>query len=678
MGLMDTIKGVFSGEDKEADKLRDTNPNTPEQQKMYEMAWSDYQVFKQKRQEIEEQWREEERFYEGGRKHWEGLRSEETMKARPNSTDNIAFSQIESIVSGLTGWNPEAEFEGREPQDDEKAAELTAYMPYEMDQINFFRKYIKAVRRFVIHGLWVTKCVYDPNVKGGYGDKRFIGRNDFIPLDYGSFFPDPRIGDFLYIQQSKALIIHTIKDLEYFAERFGEQGKKVQEDNQSADVEIFDDNQEDTTTNKSKRSGLIEYWYKGKPKMMAKEDKELFKELAQKKIEEGKDPSVCLAKADGVMDGVHCLYISTSGVFLEHIPYVYDHGDYPVQVETLFTIEGTVWPKGYMRDMISPQIMLNKFSELAVENTAKMGNNAIIYEEQAIAESKVPMWQRKRSTPGAMLPISDINKYKELNGAEIPSTHFSMMEYYKDMLQKIPRRFDSVNGQANSQVTSGRQAEALQSASQGHLSVPSKLIQSALKEFFRQYVWLMAQFYTDERIGRVTGKPVGMSKDKLLGLAPSTYETVDPETQQPVMIDAEEEYVPDFDIRVKLGVEKPTDRDYWMNLAFSLFNMQLIDAKAVQYAVENGRLEPFAVIEQRMAKDAEMQQAMMDKDAQLQQMTAEREELMSMLDEARLGSMQSQVDALKALQDDEDKQFNRNMQHRKMNLDEQKILMGRR
>lgn len=679
MGMLDrardTFKGVFAGED----NRKDENPNTPEQEQLVQMVLQDYEVFKGKRQEIEDVWREEDRFYEGGKKHWEGLRSETTMKERPNSTDNIAYSQIESIVASLTAWNPEGRFEAMEPNDEQKAQELTSYFPYEMKCIRFKPKHIKTVRRMIIHGLLIYKTVYDPTVEGGRGQNRYIGQNDIIPLDYGSFFPDPRIGDFLYLQDARAIILNTVRDLEYFAERFGEQGKKVQESETSSDVEIFDE-QKDSTPYKSKRSNLIEYWYKGKPKMMTEEDKKLFQELAQEKLAEGKDPSESLAKAEGRMNGIHCLYVSQDGVYLEHKAYVYDHGQYPIVARGLFPVEGSLWPKGYMRDMISPQIMLNKFSELAVETAAKMGNAAIVYEIGAINDKQVSLWKRMRAKVGAMLPVSEIDKFKELQGVAINPTHLSMMEYYKDMLQKIPRRFDSANGQASTDVKSGRQAIALQQASAGHLSTPTELIQDALEEVFEQYIELMAQFYTTERIGRVTGKQVTMSRDRLINQLPTEYETgnmiQDPQTGQeiPEVLPVMEEYVPKFDISVSVGVEKPTDREYWIQTAHTLFQTidpmtqtPLIDAQAVIYAVEHGRLEPFSVIQERVQRDLQLQQ-------QMQTLAQENQQLSQMLAQSEQQNMSAQVQAEKMARDDEQRQFDRQMQQRRLDIDEMKVM----
>jgi hypothetical protein len=681
--ILDNITGIFSNlDDKDAQKK--TNPNDEEQQKLYDIVWQDYQVFKGQREPVEEMWRKEQRFYGGD--HWYGLRPPEVSKMRPNDVENVAWSQIESIVAKLTGWVPEPDFEAQEPNDEGKAEMLTEYIPYEMNCISFKQKHIRAVRRMVIHGPLVYKVVYDPTVEGGKGNNRYIGNNDIIPVDLGTFFPDPRIKDFIYLQKGQAHIFHSPQTLDYFKERFPKRGQLVQQDNLSDDVEIFGNNNEssndDFSIQKSERSGLIEYLYKGKPKVMTAEDKKLFKELAQENLAEGKDPSENLAKAAGTMKGVHCIYISTSGVFLEHKAYVYDHGQYPIIARTLFPDEGNPWGKGYMRDMIAPQIMLNKYSELGVEIMAKMGNPAIVYEETAI--TKPDVWKRKRSEPGAMLPVNDMNGWKETQGSEIPQTVFEALNYYKDMLQKIPGQFDSANGQASSNVTSGEQAKALIAASSGRLALSAEIIQDALEEVYMQYIELMAQFYTSERVVRVTGKQMSVSRDSIVNSIPTEYETGNqvPHPDTGEMIDekvpVQEEYVPKFDIKVNIGVDKPKDREYMIQMAFNLFNMlnpatqmPFIDAKAVEYAVENGRMEPFSVINDRMQQEQQQMQQMQQLQQQLQQLQQENQVMQDMLVEAQQNGDTSHIEALKHLNESDKLSMQQQQQEHSQRMQQQ-------
>jgi hypothetical protein len=585
---------------------------------------------------------------------------------------------------------PHPDFEPQEPSDDEKAHELNDFMSYELRMIKFKQKHIRAVRRMVIHGPLIYMTLYDPTVEFGRGKYKYIGNNDIVPVDLGTFFPDPRIKDFIHLQRGKAHIRHTRRPIEYFRERWPEQGKKVQPDTTSNDVDIFEVGEYsietfnkssskgtyDPTTD-SQTCGLIEYWYKGLPKYMSKADKKLFQDMAMEKLEQGIDPTECLAKAKGSTEGIHCIYISSDGVFLEHKAYVYDHGQYPFVARTLFPDEQSVWGKGFMRDMIKPQIMLNKFAEIAVETMAKQGNSAIVYEEGAIRN--ISTWKESRSLPAAMLPVAQgrMNDWKELQGVNVPNTIFNMLEYYKDMLQKIPGQFDSSEGQANPNVTSGEQAKALINASSVRLNTSSETIQDALEEVFGQYIELIAQFYKDERIGRVTGKMVTINRDKIVSRIPTIAQVPDPITGEIVERELIEEYVPKFDIRVNISVDRPHDREYYIQLAFNLLQMRdpvtglpMIDAAGVQYAIDNGRLESFEKIKERIEQQAGVMQQMQEMQAQMQQMAGIIQQLQNALGQAEQQNMTSQVEYLKTINQAEREQFNRQLQERKMNIEE--------
>ncbi|PJN53655.1 hypothetical protein PAEVO_03760 [Paenibacillus sp. GM2FR] len=661
--LLEKFRGVFT---ESTAKTETVAPNTPEQQHMYDTVMEDYNVYKAARQPIEKYWQEEQRFYMGD--HWYGLRSEAASRLRPNAVENITFSQIEAIVGKLTGWMPYPDFAPVEESDKEKARDLNDYMPNELRAIKFKSKHVRAIRRMVIHGPLIYKTVFDPTVEGGRGMNRYKGRNDILPVDLGSFFPDPRIRDFIYLQDMGAIIVKTTCTMEYFNERWPEQGAKVEPDNNPDDDVFANDYGEGDykrTSDQRQTAGLIEYWYRGLPKTVSQEDNDLFTEMAAEKLAEGIDPAEYIAKAEGRMDGVHCIYVSTSGVFLEHKAYVYDHGKYPFVARTLYPDESSAWGKGFMRDMIKPQIMKNKYAEIAVETMARQGNGGVMYEDGAI--TKPQTWQERRSQPGAMLPVAQgrLNDVKELQGINVPGSLFNLLQYYDDMLQKIPGQFDSANGAANPNVKSGEQAKALMAAAGTRLNTVSDMIQEALEEVFAQYIELIAQFYTDERIARVTGRAVAMSRDAIMSQAASEFDTG--ETVLPV----KEEYLPEFDITVHIGVDKPQDREYWLQLVFNLINMvdpitklPMADAEAVAYVIQTGRMEPMDVIRARIEEAAQREQQMQQQMQQAQQAMQENQGLQQQVAELQ-GAIQ---------EGDHQKQaFDQTIQQQKMNLEAAKV-----
>jgi hypothetical protein len=236
-------------------------------------------------------------------------------------------------------------------------------------------------------------------------------------------------------------------------------------------------------------------------------------------------------------------------------------------------------------------------------------------------------------------------------------------------------------------VTSGRQSEALIAAAQGRLSNAAELIEDAVQEVIEQYIELCAQFYTTERVARITGKDVSFSRDALLKRVETEYQTGNvmqdpvtgedaPETQKVV-----EEYVPKFDVKVNIGVEKPRDREYYIQTAFNLLQtidpatgMPMIDAAAVKYTVENGRMEPMSVIEERMNVEAQQLQQLQQLQMENQQLQQQVQEMGGALQQEQQNNISAQNEAAKMDQDMKKQQFDQQMASEKMKLEKVKTL----
>ena len=112
----------------------------------------------------------------------------------------------------------------------------------------------------------------------------------------------------------------------------------------------------------------------------------------------------------------------------------------------------------------------------------------------------------------------------------------------------------------------------------------------------------MAQFYTEDRYYRVRtsdnkirdGKINAMELHREWVREYEQVEEIDPATGAPTMVVVEkkERFVPEFDIKVTILSEKPTDRSYYTTLAFDLYNMQLLTAEDLYATLEEGKLPP--------------------------------------------------------------------------------------
>jgi len=248
-----------------------------------------------------------------------------------------------------------------------------------------------------------------------------------------------------------------------------------------------------------------------------------------------------------------------------------------------------------------------------------------------------------------------------------------MMNYYQDMIQKISGQYDTSEGQAAPSVTSGEQAKALISAASVRLNTASEVIQDALEHVFMQYIELMAQFYTIERTARITGNTTSISRDSLINMVPAVYEMdeIDSETGEPIRVQVLEEFVPEMDIRVNIAVDKPVDREYWIQMAFNLLGVQdpitgapMVDAEAIRYTIQNGRMEPMNVIEERIQEKMGLAQQIQQLGSQLERLQQENQSLQQQL---------NQLLEERNAQEYEQKMIENELKSRKLDIEETKV-----
>src|SRR5690606_13468382 len=118
--IFGAVSGIFNNTEPKPE-VTDEEINTPDQQALVQMVDYDYQIFKEKRSGMEDVWRKEQQMWKGDQ--WKDLRPPDNgpYPERMEYVGNYAGSQIESIVSRLTGYMPEPSFEPTEPGDEQRA-----------------------------------------------------------------------------------------------------------------------------------------------------------------------------------------------------------------------------------------------------------------------------------------------------------------------------------------------------------------------------------------------------------------------------------------------------------------------------------------------------------------------------------------------------------------------------
>lgn len=136
--------------------------------------------------------------------------------------------------------------------------------------------------------------------------------------------------------------------------------------------------------------------------------------------------------------------------------------------------------------------------------------------------------------------------------------------------------------------------------------VRMKQINNKLKDFLKKVnqlrIELFAQFYTEERYYRITGsggEPIegtiqqkDIQKEWVRDQRIEMQENPLTGVPEPMLVEDIETYVPEFDVKVTVMSEKPTDRNYYTSTAMQLHQLGIIGAEDLLNTLEEGKLPP--------------------------------------------------------------------------------------
>lgn len=178
----------------------------------------------------------------------------------------------------------------------------------------------------------------------------------------------------------------------------------------------------------------------------------------------------------------------------------YEHGHYPYVIDTMFPIKGSPAGFGYVDIMKNPQEYIDELDTAALENAINHANPRYFVPVGAGINNKDLMDTKKR-----ILPISGmIDQIKPVECAELPAIVLNVREMKTDELKETSGNTDFSQGTTSSGVTAASAIAALQEAG-------SKLSRDMIKNSYSVYsnlcrlvIELMRQFYTTDRVYRIT------------------------------------------------------------------------------------------------------------------------------------------------------------------------------
>lgn len=487
---------------------------------------------------------EEERWWK--LRHWDVIRGKHAAETqqnpeeqRPEPTSAWMFNSIANKHADMMDNFPEPNVLPREAADEQDAKTLSSVLPVIFERNEYEQTYSRAAWYKLKHGVAAKGVFWNKELENGLGDI------DIRFIDMLNIFWQPGVTD---IQDSRNLFIVSLRDndlleLEY-PQLKGKQGGNV------VKVEEYchDDNVD--TADKS----LVVDWYYKRSAGLGKTILHYCKFVGSEVLFSSED-------TPGYENGY------------------YEHGKYPVEFDVLFPEEGTPVGFGYIALMKSPQLYIDKMSQVVLENAMMSAKVRFMVKEGAgINENDFLDWSKP-----LINYVGDPNNIKPIEVQQIGGNVLNVLQMKIDELKETSSNRDVNSGGTGGSVTAAAAIAALQEAG-------NKVSRDMISGSYRAYkqendlaIELVRQFYDIERTFRITGADgayqfITLSNERLQGeILPPAY----PEQE------AEEGYkpatrIPVFDIIVKPQKRSPYSKMAQNELAkemyqMGFFNPQLAD-----------------------------------------------------------------------------------------------------
>lgn len=412
-------------------------------------------------------------------RHWDTF-SKDDKKDESKSVSAWLFNTLSQKHADAMDSYPEASVLPRDKDDIEEAEKLSGILPAIIEHNNFEEIYSDNWWYKLKHGACAYGVFWNSTAENGLGD---IG---IKKIDLLNVFWEPGITD---IQKSRNLFIVDLRDRDVLESEYPQLcGKELAS---AIDIKqyIYDDNVD------VKDKVLVVDWYY--------------------KIR-GEDGKTVLHYAKFV--GKNLLFAS------ENMPEYsgrgwYDHGEYPIVLDTLFPEEGTPVGFGLVAVTKNPQMYIDRLNDAILDNALMAAKPRYFAKISAgINEQEFLDWSR---------PIvhveGDINeeRLRPISVSSLPSSCMNILQMKIDELKETSSNSDFNRGNATGGVTAASAIAALQEAGN---KVSRDMLKSSYRAFTRiNYlcIELIRQFYTERRSFRIATSDGGYefsdySNEKLL------------------------------------------------------------------------------------------------------------------------------------------------------------------
>ena len=416
---------------------------------------------------LEQRILEEERWYR--LRHWEVIRGADSgagEEARPEPASAWLFNSIANKHADMMDNYPEPNVLPREQRDEADAEALSSILPVLLQRCGYEDTYDRAAWYKLKHGVAAKGVFWNPERENGMGDV------DIRFVDILNIFWEPGITD---LQASRNLFVVELRDNDSLLQEYPRL-----EDRLPGRVIEVGQYVGSETTDLTDKSVVVDWYYK-------------------KRTPTGRT----------ILH--YCKFVGETVLFAsENDPLryplgFYAHGRYPVELDVLFPEEGTPAGFGCIALMKSPQLYIDKLSQVILENSMMSARVRYLVKDGAgISDEEFLDWSRPlvkyAGDPDSLIPL----RVQPVGGNVLNVLQMKISE-----LKETSGNRDVSQGSTSGGVTAAAAIAALQEAGN---KTSRDMIAASYRAFTREcylVIELIRQFYDEARCFRITGEDGG-------------------------------------------------------------------------------------------------------------------------------------------------------------------------
>jgi len=465
--------------DLQEDYFSDEQRLTEEEQELLDTIYDRLDIFEQMNRQYHEKAKKSRRIL-----HMEDPDQDDPKTVAQNGKKTLQLQTLKSTINNVVADQmlsmPEARLMPETAEMQEAADDLQDMCHYVIYCANDFEQvHYRRCEDFYGPGTAVTQLAWDPDMNYGKGEIAMIR----WPIE--AFLWDPLAER---LEDCRAVMKVSWHPLSYYRSRWPEEGKYVGSDNHSHnDVGKSYEQESSEHQSDEQRALLIEYWWR---EYNAKTHRY----------------TINVAYAAG-------------NALLSVDRDVYAHGMYPFVIDVHDSIEGSLVGEGLITELAPMMRYINRYAAYADMN-ARMASKGrmLVQRGSGIDKDALTDWENDviegdRIEQGIAWNWMENKPY---NG-----TITQLLSMFQSDLKADSGANQFTRGETTGGIVSGKAINSLIQAGGKVASMRTEQLKYGFKNMVEQIIWLMAQFYDDDRTMMITGRngrrELKVDKQRLFG-----------------------------------------------------------------------------------------------------------------------------------------------------------------